>query len=110
MGLVDRAGPGIEEQAGQVAEAACELADATAGSGWSMIAADLAAALAQVDQGVAEVLAAVTAATASVRRRFGLSTEPDPVPAGTEWVSDPGPARRPRPRRRALGPGFQGIR
>ncbi|GHE24218.1 hypothetical protein Shyd_84750 [Streptomyces hydrogenans] len=28
-------GPGIEEQAGRVAEAACGLADATAGPGWS---------------------------------------------------------------------------
>ncbi|MDV5143189.1 hypothetical protein R1T08_02405 [Streptomyces sp. SBC-4] len=118
MGLVDRAGPGIEEQADQVAEAACELADATAGSGWSVAAADdalvaidtLAAALAQVDQEVAEVLAAVTAATATARRRFSLSVEPDPAPAGTERVSDPRPARSPRPRRRGLGPGFQGIR
>ncbi|WP_145953756.1 hypothetical protein [Streptomyces venezuelae] len=81
---MDRAGPGIEEQADQVAEAACELADATAGSGWSMVAVDdalvaidaLAPALAQVDQEVAEVLAA----TATVRRRFGLSAEPDPAP------------------------------
>ncbi|MFD3999001.1 hypothetical protein [Streptomyces sp. NPDC058583] len=40
MGLVDRAGPGREEEADQVAEAACELADAAPGSGWSAAAAD----------------------------------------------------------------------
>ncbi|MFF5393455.1 hypothetical protein ACFY5H_35060, partial [Streptomyces sp. NPDC013012] len=40
MGLVDRAGPGLEEQADQVAEAVRELMDAPAGSGWSTAAAD----------------------------------------------------------------------
>ncbi|MFC7794139.1 hypothetical protein [Streptomyces cinereoruber] len=86
MGLVDRVWPGIEEQADQVAEAACELADATAGHGWSAAAADdalvaidaLTAALARVDPDVSEALIAVTAATATVRRRFSLPVEPGP--------------------------------
>ncbi|MDV9192911.1 hypothetical protein R6L23_32685 [Streptomyces sp. SR27] len=114
-------GPGWawhQKQADQLAEAACELADAAAGSGWSAAAVDdalvtidtLANALAQVDPEVREVLAAVTAATATARRRFGLPVEPDPAPAGTERVSGPRPARRPRPRRRGRGSGFQGIR
>ncbi|MFC8175530.1 hypothetical protein ACFUJU_14435 [Streptomyces sp. NPDC057235] len=37
---MDRADPGLEEQADQVAEAVCELTDAPAGSGWSTAAAD----------------------------------------------------------------------
>ncbi|MEU1863723.1 hypothetical protein [Streptomyces gardneri] len=40
MGLVDQAGPGIEKQADQLAEAACELADTAAGYGWSAAADD----------------------------------------------------------------------
>ncbi|WP_435191263.1 hypothetical protein [Streptomyces sp. bgisy126] len=40
MRLVERAAPGIEERADRAAVAACELADATAGSGWSPAAAD----------------------------------------------------------------------
>ncbi|MFB7592808.1 hypothetical protein [Streptomyces sp. NPDC056169] len=77
----------------------------------ALVAIDtLAAALAQVDPEVAEVLAAVTAATSTARRRFGLPVEPDPAPAGTERGSEPRPARRPRSRRRGLGPGFQGSR
>ncbi|MFF6836511.1 MULTISPECIES: hypothetical protein [unclassified Streptomyces] len=37
---MDRAGPGLEEQADQVAEAVRELTDAPAGSDWSTAAAD----------------------------------------------------------------------
>ncbi|MEU8543084.1 hypothetical protein AB0C52_24390 [Streptomyces sp. NPDC048717] len=41
MRLLGRAGPGVEEQVGQVAgAAACKLADAAAGSGWSTAAVD----------------------------------------------------------------------
>ncbi|MFE5899877.1 hypothetical protein ACFQ67_21100 [Streptomyces sp. NPDC056488] len=40
MGLVERAGPGLEEYADRAAEAACELTDAVAGSGWSAATAD----------------------------------------------------------------------
>ncbi|MFK3734643.1 hypothetical protein ACI2LJ_30755 [Streptomyces sp. NPDC088090] len=118
MGLVDRAGPGIEEQADQVAEAACGLADAAAGSAWSAAAADdvlvaidtLTAALAQIGPDGGEALAAVTAAATRARLRLGL-------PAGTGQEQDraatppgvPGPRTGHRPRRRGLGPGAQGI-
>lgn len=37
MGLVEKAGPGIEKQADQVAVGACELTDATAGTGWQHV-------------------------------------------------------------------------
>ncbi|MFH9959043.1 hypothetical protein ACH4OX_33170 [Streptomyces roseolus] len=118
MGLVDRARPGIEEQADRVAEAACELADASVGSGWSAAAADdvlvaidtLVATLAEIGPELGEVLAAVTTATAAARRRLSLPADteqaPDPVAA------PPGvPAPRPRrqPRRRGLGPGAHGL-
>ncbi|MFC7931811.1 hypothetical protein [Streptomyces cinereoruber] len=96
MGLVDRVWPGIEEQTDKIVEVACELADATAGHGWSAAAADalvaidtLTVALARVDPDVREALIAVTAATAP-----GV----------------PGPRGGRRSRRRGLGPGFQGIR
>ncbi|MFI8515946.1 hypothetical protein ACIGHB_32985 [Streptomyces sp. NPDC085460] len=118
MGLVDRAGPGIEEQADRVAEAACELADAAAGSDWSAAAADdalvaidtLTAALAQIAPDVGEALAAVTAATTRARLRLGLPAdtgqEPDRAAAAP---GVPGPRTGRRPRRRGLGPGAQGI-
>ncbi|WP_329624734.1 hypothetical protein OG357_33875 [Streptomyces sp. NBC_01255] len=121
MELVEQAGPGIEEQADQIAETACELADATAGCGWSVAAADdalvaidtLAAALAQIDPEVREVLAAVTAATATARRRLGLRVDPEAdceVSTSATVPGVPGPRTGGRPRRRGLGPGFQGIR
>ncbi|MCX5395314.1 hypothetical protein [Streptomyces sp. NBC_00094] len=70
---------------------ACNLADEVEPDDWSMAAADdalvaidtLAAALAQVDPEAGEVLAAVTAATATARRRLGLpvDTEAESAPA-----------------------------
>ncbi|GHE24210.1 hypothetical protein Shyd_84780 [Streptomyces hydrogenans] len=117
MGLVDRAGPGIEEQADRVAEAACELADAAAGSGWSAAADDvlvaidtLSAALAQIGPDVGEALAAVTAATTKARLRLGLpaDTGQEPDRAATP-PGVPGPRTGRRPRRRGLGPGAQGV-
>ncbi|MFE6104059.1 hypothetical protein ACFVQ4_29450 [Streptomyces laurentii] len=57
----------------------------------------MAAALAQVDHEVAEVLAAVTAATATVRRRFGLSIEPNPTPAARERAVRPARGGDPLP-------------
>ncbi|MFF9344906.1 hypothetical protein ACF1CG_34770 [Streptomyces sp. NPDC014773] len=118
MGLVDRAGPGIEEQADQVAEAACELADAAAGSGWSAAAADdvlvaidtLTAALAQIAPDVGEALAAVTAATTRARLRLGLPADTDQEPdCAATPPGVPGPRTGRRPRRRGLGPGAQGL-
>lgn len=81
MGLVDRAGPAIEEQADRVAETACELADAAARSGWSAAADDalvaidtLTAALTQIAPAIGEALAAVTGATTTARR-LGLRSQ-----------------------------------
>ncbi|MFE0777095.1 hypothetical protein [Streptomyces sp. NPDC058861] len=118
MGLVERAGPGIEERADRAAEAACELADAAAGHGWSATAADdalvavdtLVEALAQIGPEVGEALAAVTAATIAARRRLGLPADAgaQAVPAArASGVSRPRAGGRSR--RRGLGPGFQGI-
>ncbi|MFB6634853.1 hypothetical protein ACFCWY_33655 [Streptomyces sp. NPDC056362] len=118
MGLVNRVWPGIEEQADQIAEAACELADTTAGTGWSAAAADdalvavdtLAAALARVDPDVREAPTAVTAATSAVRGRLGLPVDTERVPAPAATVPGAPAARTGRmPRRRGLGLGFQGI-
>ncbi|MFC7924742.1 hypothetical protein [Streptomyces cinereoruber] len=121
MGLVERAAPGIEERADRASVAACELADATAGSGWSPAAADdalvaidtLTAALAEIDPEVGDVLVAVTAATAMVRRRLGLPVDLEAGPEASTTATAPGvpgPLTGRRPRRRGLGPGFQGIR
>ncbi|MFD0151135.1 hypothetical protein ACWGQ4_02385 [Streptomyces sp. NPDC055721] len=120
MGLVNRAGPDVEKQADQVAEAACELADAAAGYGWSAAAADdalvaidtLAAALAQVDPEVREVLAAVTTVTGTARRRLGLPVETEGTDPSTTTMTlgVSGPRTGRRPRRSGRGPGFQGIR
>ncbi|WP_435192282.1 hypothetical protein [Streptomyces sp. bgisy126] len=97
------------------------LADTTAGTGWSPAAADdalvaidtLTAALARIDPDVREVLVAVTTATAAARRHLGLPVDPeaDPEASTTATASGvPGPRSGRRPRRRGLGPGFQGIR
>ncbi|MFE0773342.1 hypothetical protein [Streptomyces sp. NPDC058861] len=98
--------------------AACELADATAGSGWSSAAADdalvavdtLVDALAQISPEAGEALAAVTAATATARQCLGLpvGTGAQTVPAATA-SGVPRSRVGGRPRRRGLGPGFQGI-
>ncbi len=109
MGPVDRVLPGIEERADRIAEAACKLADATAGTGWSAVAADdalvaidtLAAALARIDPDVHEALIAVTAMTSTVRRRLGLPVDTELEPALAATVSEvlaPGTGRRSRPR------------
>ncbi|WP_406054794.1 hypothetical protein OG462_04900 [Streptomyces sp. NBC_01077] len=94
MELAERARPGVEEHAGQAADAACRLADVASGGGWSAAAADdaltaidtLADAVGEIRPEIAEVLAAVKAATSTARRGLGLPVEPDPAPAGTEWV------------------------
>ncbi|MFJ5788190.1 hypothetical protein [Streptomyces hydrogenans] len=92
---MDRAEPGIEEQADQVAEAACELADAAAGSGWSAAATDdalvaidtLTAALAQSAPDVREALIEVAAATSTVHRRLGLPIDTGLEPASAATAS-----------------------
>ncbi|MGW3521706.1 hypothetical protein [Streptomyces hydrogenans] len=97
----------------QMAEAACELPDATARSGWSVIADDdalvaidtLTAALAQIDPDVSEALAAVTATTTKARLCLGLpaDTGQEPDRAATP-LGVPGPRTGRRPPRRGLGP------
>ncbi|MFB8314665.1 hypothetical protein ACFC5T_40105 [Streptomyces sp. NPDC055961] len=117
MELVERALPGaVEEHADQAAESACLLADVVSTAGWSTAAADdaltaietLAGALGGIGPEVREALVAVTAATSTARRRLGLPVEVEPEPAaGATAVPSPGGRR---PRRRGLGPGYQGIR
>ncbi|MFE6788216.1 hypothetical protein ACFVFF_38850 [Streptomyces sp. NPDC057680] len=116
MKLVERALPGVEEYADQAAESACLLADVVSAGGWSEAAADdaltaietLAEALGGIGPELQDVLAAVTAAASTARRRLGLPVDTVPELAAPGAVI----ALRTscRPRRRGLGPGFQGIR
>ncbi|MFI1890695.1 hypothetical protein [Streptomyces jumonjinensis] len=128
MGLSSRAAPGVEQRAELAAVSACHLADAVTLTAWSTAAAEdaldaidvLTAALSGISPETAEALAAVVAATADARRRLGLPVAPDPDPgaAGEPAMPAPRPGHqavpgapsRPRPRRRGLGPGYQGIR
>ncbi|MFG3158117.1 hypothetical protein ACGF7W_39460 [Streptomyces sp. NPDC048219] len=104
------AGPGVEERAAAVADAVCELVDAVTPRAWSTGAVEdaidaidmLAEVLAAIDPETARILAAVPAATARLRHRL--------VPGGTEDVPEAPAPRSGRPRRRGLGPGWQGVR
>ncbi|MFJ7416605.1 hypothetical protein ACIQWZ_38275 [Streptomyces sp. NPDC098077] len=109
-----RAAPGVEQYAEQVAESACHLADLAGPGAWSTAAAEdaldaidtLTEALGSAGPELAQALAAVTAATNDTRRRLGIAVDEPEPPAATAAV----PAARRPPRRRGLGPGFQGIR
>ncbi|MGW0999194.1 hypothetical protein ACWD5V_39205 [Streptomyces sp. NPDC002523] len=110
-----RAAPGVEQHAERVVEAACDLADVAGPGGWSTAAAEdvldaidtLTEALGGADPELAQALAAVAAATDGARRRLGIAVDDQvPEPAAAATV----PAARRPPRRRGLGPGFQGIR
>ncbi|MFI1798998.1 hypothetical protein ACH427_16855 [Streptomyces sp. NPDC020379] len=115
MESLRRAAPGVEHRAEQAAETACHLADATVRGGWSTAAAEdaldaidtLVEALGSVgDDAVAQALAVVAVATGDARRSLGIAVDdraPEPVTAAV-------PAPRRPPRRRGLGPGYQGIR
>ncbi|MFF9887655.1 MULTISPECIES: hypothetical protein [Streptomyces] len=116
MELAEQAAPGVEQHAEQVTETACHLADAAGPSGWNTAAAEdvldaidtLTEALGIAGPELAQALAAVTAATDGARRLLGIAVdeqEPD-SPAVAAAVP---PGRR-QPKRRGLGPGFQGIR
>ncbi|MGW1272055.1 hypothetical protein [Streptomyces sp. NPDC002491] len=105
------AGPGVEERASAVADAVCDLADAVTPKAWSTVAVEdaadsidmLAEVLAAIDPETARILAAVPAATARLRHRL--------VPSGAaEDVPEAPAPRSGRPRRRGLGPGWQGVR
>ncbi|MGW1252259.1 hypothetical protein [Streptomyces sp. NPDC002535] len=115
MELAERAAPGVEQYAELAAESACHLADAAGPGGWSAAAAEdvldaidtLTEALGGAGPELAQTLAAVAAATNGARRHLGLvdDQEPEP-PAAAATLPSP---RRP-PRRRGLGPGYQGVR
>ncbi|MFD4178198.1 hypothetical protein [Streptomyces anulatus] len=116
MELPDRAAPGVEQHAERAVETACHLADLAGPGDWSAAAAEdvldaidtLTESLGSAGPELAQALAAVAAATNSARRHLGLAVddqEPEP-PAAAVTLHAP---RRP-PKRRGLGPGFQGIR
>ncbi|MCS0606012.1 hypothetical protein NX794_33110 [Streptomyces sp. LP11] len=108
-----RAAPGVERHAELAVETACQLADIARPDGWSAAAAEdvldavdtLTEALSGADPELAQALAAVAAATGSARRRLGITVD-ESKPSAVPSV----PAARRPPKRRGLGPGFQGIR
>ena len=115
MELAERAAPGVEQHAEQAAETACHLADAAGPGGWSTAAAEdvldaidtLTEALSSAGPELAQALAAVATATGGARRLLGIAVD-DQGPEQHAAAAVPAP-RKP-PRRRGLGPGFQGIR
>ncbi|MFE1872976.1 hypothetical protein ACFW9N_19020 [Streptomyces sp. NPDC059496] len=118
MEWLGRAAPGVEQRAGQAADAACHLADATGPGDWSAAAAEdaldaidtLVEALGSTGESISQALAVVADATNSARWHLGIVVEEqaqESEPAAAATVPTP---RRSRPRRRGLGPGFQGIR
>ncbi|MGW7460972.1 hypothetical protein [Streptomyces sp. NPDC054797] len=115
MEWLGRAAPGVEQRAGQAADAACHLADATGPGDWSTAAAEdaldaidtLVEALGSTGENITQTLAVVAAATNTARRHLGIAVEEALEPAVAATVPAP---RRARPRRRGLGPGYQGIR
>ncbi|MEU8538100.1 hypothetical protein [Streptomyces parvulus] len=113
MELPDRAAPGVEALASAAADAACALADAAGPTGWNLAAAEdaaeaidtIAAALSDIDPEAARHLAAIPAATKALLRHFGQEQGADAAgPAAAARSS-----RLPKPRRRGLGPGWQGL-
>jgi hypothetical protein len=102
---LSKAGPGVEQRAAAVADAACELVDTVTPGTWSAGAVEdvadaidvLAEALAAIDPETARALAAIPAATAALRRRLAPTVAEAPAP------------RSGRPRRRGLGPGWKGV-
>ncbi|WP_189817533.1 hypothetical protein [Streptomyces olivaceoviridis] len=103
---LSEAGPGVEQRAAVVADAACELVDTVTPRTWSAGAVEdvadaldvLAEALAAIDPEAARFLAVVPTATAALRRRLAPATAEVPAP------------RSGQPRRRGLGPGWKGVR
>lgn len=106
---LSEAGPGVEERAVAVADAACELVDTVTPRTWSAGAVEdvadaidmLAEALAAIDPEAARALAAIPAATAALRRRL--------APAAAEGIAEAPAPRSGGPRRRGLGPGWKGV-
>ena len=116
MEPLGQARPGVEQRAEQAVESACHLADTAGPGAWNTAAAEdaldaidtLAEALGTIGPEIAEALAAVAAATTQARRRLEISV--DAEPETTAPVVPIAPRTASRPRRRGLGPGFQGVR
>ncbi|MEV3926437.1 MULTISPECIES: hypothetical protein [Actinomycetes] len=116
MESLGTAAPGVEQRAEQAAEAACYLADAIGPSGWSMAAVEdaldaidtLTEALGGAGPELAQSLTAMAAATADARRRLGLAAD-ERGPEQSPEAAAASAVRR-LPKRRGLGPGYQGIR
>lgn len=110
MELPALASPGVEVLAEAAADAACDLADAAGPTAWNLPAAEdaaetidtIVAALSQIDPEAARLLAAIPAATKALLRHLGQ----DPEDGVTERAAV---APAPRPRRRGLGHGWQGV-
>lgn len=113
MKLPHRAAPGVEALAAAAADTACALTDAVGPAGWNLAAAEdavetidtIAAALADIDPEAARLLAAIPTATKALLRHLG-QVEDDDVASPAVASSPP---QFPKPRRRGLGPGWQGI-
>ncbi|GGZ19791.1 hypothetical protein [Streptomyces nitrosporeus] len=110
MELSQEPQPRVEEQAGAVADAVCELLDTVTPTTWSRAAVEdavdaidmLAETLAAIDPQTERTLAAVPAAIAALR--LGLA------PAVAQDVPEAPVQNSGRPRRRGLGPGWKGVR
>ncbi|EDY43219.1 hypothetical protein [Streptomyces sp. SPB074] len=117
MELLGRAAPGVERYAERAAEAACELADLAGPDGWNAAAAEdvldaidaLTEAMGAAGPDLAQALAACSTATARARRILGIGPAAS-VGEGPVTASAAVPAPHRAPRRRGLGPGYQGIR
>ena len=119
MDHLQAAAPGIAARAEALADAACELHDCAVGPlAWSTAAVDdavesmeiTALALMHAHPGAPDVMVAVRGSLARARAVLGLPLrDEEPAVAGGERqaVVEPTP---PRPRRRGLGPGYQGLR
>ncbi|MGX1887253.1 hypothetical protein [Streptomyces sp. NPDC055287] len=107
MELLAQAAPGVEALAGEVADAACALADAASPTAWNLAAAEdavnaigtLAEALAAIDPESARLLAAIPTSTKALLRHLGQddAAENKQPPCAS-------------PERRGLGHGWQGVR
>ena len=113
------AAPGVAERAEALADAACELHDSVlAPSAWSVAAVEdgiesmeiTALALMYAHPDATDVMVAIRCNLARARAALDLPPrDGEPAATGDEHqaVSQPTPIRS---RRRALGPGYQGVR
>ncbi|WP_371558764.1 hypothetical protein OG416_39140 (plasmid) [Streptomyces longwoodensis] len=121
--LPTTAAPGVAERAEALADAACELHDAVSTpASWSAAAVEdavesmetTALALAAAHPDAAAAMLAIGQQLAQLRERLDLppgehaAAGPDDDEHQEQPVEPPTPIRRPR--RRGLGPGYQGLR